>query len=698
MRELHIRLLGEFLLDDSAAAEPGAITPRLQSLLAYLVLHRDAPQPRQHLAFLLWPDSSETRARTSLRQLLFDFRAVVPAAEQLIRTERLTIQWWPDPAYITFSCDADIFQQNARADSLAALRVAVDTYRGDLLPGLYDEWMLSERERLRRSFWATLDRLITLLEARCEYAEAISYAERQIQEDPLHEPAYERLIRLQALMGSRAGAIQVYHQCASVLRRELDAEPGPALQAAHVRLLAAPKPDIPQQRESNALIGRTHEWTVLREIWQRMAAGQAQIVVLIGEPGVGKTRLAEELVAWAARQGIVTASARCYADETDRVYAPVTAWLRSSTFYAALAKLDQIRSAELTRILPELLANYPNLTAPGPLTERWQQAQFRDALVRALLSQNEPLLLFLDDMQWCDPETLTLLPGLLRSAANRHLLVIATLRAEELPQNHPIIGLRPALQRDKRWIELALSPLAATDTTALAAQAAGQPVSSETAARVYRETEGNPLFVVEFARAHLREDGPADAACRGCQRGGDPDHNPGGDRGAPRRSYDTGPGADRPSRSDRAQVLYDIACAYHRRLRRCCVGARPGRALAATHHSRGRRGGIRLHARQAAGSGLRRLESRAPPPATPAHRPGTNNSVRRTSRCGERPNRVSLRARRRERAGDRFLPASGQRRADGLCHRRGDRALATGACTCGCGTAPGSTRHRGAAC
>ena len=151
---LHFRLLGGF--DLTYGDEPVATinTPRLQSLLAYLVLHCDAPQPRQQLAFLLWPDSSEAQARTNLRKLIYQLRQALPRADAYLCATVNTLQWRVDAP---FTLDVADFE-NALAQG--ALQRAVDLYHGDLVPGCYDDWIAPEREQLQQQYVSVLERLI----------------------------------------------------------------------------------------------------------------------------------------------------------------------------------------------------------------------------------------------------------------------------------------------------------------------------------------------------------------------------------------------------------------------------------------------------------------------------------------------------------------------------------------------------------
>ena len=154
----HIRLLGDFSLIYADQHVTSLNTMRLQSLLAYLVLHRDVPQQRQHLAFLFWPETTEALARNNLRQLLHQLRQVFPAVEQFLSADTHTLHWHPvTPFYLDVAEFEEALtlaeaarRRNDQHALQAALEQADSLYRGELLPGCYDEWILPERERLRQ--------------------------------------------------------------------------------------------------------------------------------------------------------------------------------------------------------------------------------------------------------------------------------------------------------------------------------------------------------------------------------------------------------------------------------------------------------------------------------------------------------------------------------------------------------------------
>jgi DNA-binding SARP family transcriptional activator len=380
--DLHICLLGGFSLVCGNTPITSVEWPRLQSLLTYLVLYLHSRQSRTHLASLLWPDSTETQAHTNLRTLLTRLRHALPNADTFLYTDRYGLQWQPRPPLASWTLDVLDFEQalvhaeqaQEPRDARLAFEEAVALYHGDLLLGCYDEWILPERDRLQQAFLKALERLIALQEEERDYDAAISTARRLLGHDPLHEAAYRHLMRLYVSCGDPASALRLYYTCATILERELATEPSPATQEVYARLLrksasSAPLATAPTPLVAAApLVGRAHEWALLEEAWQHALAGRPHFVLLSGEAGIGKTRLAEELLVWVERQGLSTASARCYATEGEASYAPVAAWLRAEPLCRSLAALAALWLTEVAR---------------------------------AILGARQPLLLLLDDLQWC---------------------------------------------------------------------------------------------------------------------------------------------------------------------------------------------------------------------------------------------------------------------------------------------------------
>ena len=417
MASLRIQLLGQFSVTDATEAVASVNHARLQELLAYLLLHRNAPVSRQQLAFLFWPDSTEEQARTNLRNLWHRLRRTLPDADRFLAADELTMQWRGDA-----SCWLDVaeFEDHLKQAGAAAgiddqvlhLEQAVALYGGELLPGCYSDWLLAERDRLAQAYGRALEQLATLHEGRRDYRQAIGHAQALLRHDPLHEPAYAQLMRLHALNDDRAAALHTYHTCVTILRRELDVEPSRPTREIYERLLNVKSQPValPQFESAAPLVGRETEWALLQRAW-REATGGTRLVLISGEAGIGKTRLAEALVEWVGRQGIPALTARCYATEGELAYAPIVAWLRGHP----RPPLADPWLRELARLLPEILIERPDLPPPGPLTEAWQRLRLFEALAHALLTGHSALLLFLDDLQWCDRDTLDWLHYLLQA-------------------------------------------------------------------------------------------------------------------------------------------------------------------------------------------------------------------------------------------------------------------------------------------
>jgi DNA-binding SARP family transcriptional activator len=508
---LQVRLLGQFRLSVDGRPVDGPATARLQSLFAYLLLH-DGPRSRAHLSFTFWPDASESNARNNLRQLLHQLRQTLPDPDRYLRADANSLQWVPDSS---FSLDVALFDA-ALAEAEAAGRVgdaahrraclerAVDLCQGPLLPTCYDDWIGPVRERLARRCEDAVAALAGLLEDEREYASAIARVRHWLRHDPLDEEAYRRLMRLLALAGDRVAALQAYHQCRDALSRELSAEPSVSTVLVYERIRAAePGPKEPPgdgTPAAPALVGRQAEWSKLRQAWEKAVLGRASFALVTGDAGIGKSRLAEELLTWARRQGVTTAKTRSYAAEGRLSLAPVSEWLRSDALSPHLAGLEELWRVEVARILPELLADRPGLPRPAPMTEYGDRLRFFEGLARAALAAPPPLLLLIDDLQWCDRETLEWLHFLSRFDPEARLLVLGTARSEELDASGPLSALLRHLRSESRLVEIALEPLDAAETAELASRVGCRVLDANAATRLYRETEGNPLFVVETVR------------------------------------------------------------------------------------------------------------------------------------------------------------------------------------------------------
>ena len=526
---MRINLFGNLRISFAGRPVTAVSTNRLQSLIAYLILHGDAPQPRERLAFLLWPASSESQARTNLRQLLHHLKRALPAEGNWLETTHFAVRWRLDA---TCSVDVVDFQaaiadatsaraKNDRAQEIQCLTSAAQVYEDDLLPGLYDDWITPLREEYRKRISEVLQRLALLFEEQSAYPEAIPHAERLVALDPLSESHHQLLIRLHAANHDRSSALRAYHQCMRILRREMGVEPGPATLELFERILKAEAGTSGDQKSGSpvakpishlqkvrALIGRTMEWHKLISAWQSAVEGGPRVAVISGEPGIGKTRLADELYQACVRQGHAAARSRCYAGQGQVAYAPVAEWLRSDAVRAGWSGLKPQQAAELARLAPEIREQFPDLellrSGPSPLAENWQRLHFYESLSAAFGNSRKPLLLCLDDMQWCDPDSFEWLNALLTSSAAAGILVLGTVRAEETGREHPFTRFLAGVRQSGMVLEVPLEPLDAEETAELARLESAKPLDNGNLGEIFRATRGNPLFVVESVRAGLQ--------------------------------------------------------------------------------------------------------------------------------------------------------------------------------------------------
>ena len=247
---LHVSLLGGQAIIDDQGGSIQARSSRVVVLVAFLVMHAGSAQARQRIAGLLWPESTDAQALTNLRRELHHLRQILGDEPSLVVTPRDLC--WHDTK--TCRVDVRVFDGERKAALAAAagdddemLRhasAAIAAYRGELLPGVYDDWLLDARAQLERQCVDLYDLAGAAWARAGDLARAVEAARRRVQLQPLEEVGYRTLMELQADMGDRAGAVSTYHNCASVLERELGVTPDPSTRRAFQRLMAHARPAL----------------------------------------------------------------------------------------------------------------------------------------------------------------------------------------------------------------------------------------------------------------------------------------------------------------------------------------------------------------------------------------------------------------------------------------------------------------------
>ena len=530
---LHVYVLGEQAITGMRAGVQ-VRSSRALVLVAFLATHTGSPQARQRIAGLFWPDSTDAQALTNLRRELHHLRHVLGDEPSLVVTPRELC--WQDTG--TCRVDLRIFDIEREAAVAAAAAgddqgvlvhaaAAVAQYRGDLLPGVYDDWLLDARSALERQCTDLCDLLGATRARTGDLTGAVDAARRRIQLQPLEEAGYRTLMLLQADLGDRAGAVSTYHHCASVLERELGVVPDPATRRAFQRLMAsgeaasASRPAVqPAAARSGfaagQLVGRSREFGLLQDLWRTAAAGRPSLAVIRGGAGVGKTRIAIEIAGIARLHGAVVAGSQCFGTSGRLALAPVADWLRSPAVLAAAAALDPAWRAEVARLVPSE-EREEREAGTRAMVDAWQRHRFYEGLARALIAVGRPLLLVLDNMQWCDQETLAFITFFLGLASGTPVLVVATVRDDGPDEDRELADWTVRMRATGLLTELSLSPLEAADTARLAEVISGRPLPGDDANLLHATTGGFPLYVIEAVRGRV-DSGGADSG--GADSGG----------------------------------------------------------------------------------------------------------------------------------------------------------------------------------
>jgi DNA-binding SARP family transcriptional activator/tetratricopeptide (TPR) repeat protein len=497
---LRVKLLGELQADvDGRAVQPPA-SRRAWSLLGWLALH-PGEHPRGTVAAQFWPDVLDASARGSLRNAIWALRRALGAGDALTAgRDRIGLQCATDLA------DFEAHLAAGRCADAAAL------CRGPLLADLDEDWVLEARDEHAAKVGGAFARLAASAAAP---ADAVAWARRRVALDPLDEEAARDLIRRLADAGDRAGALAAYDRLAERLRAALALAP-----AGETRELAAairvPAPagavgePVPVARgdpgDEPPLVGRTHDLAVLVELWEHVRAGRGGVAVLRGEGGIGKTRLAAELVTHARGHG--ARAARCTAVDLG-VPPPFGPW---AELLAGLGQEldppapDAGWPEELGRLAPSLprrLGRAP--AAPADVPADLARTRLFEAAVELVeyATADRPLVLVFDDVNLAGGATLELAAYVARRIARLPVLLLLTRRLA--PRRDAVDGLLAAARdRGVAVREVDLDPLDRADVERLVAAIAALDATERD--HVIALAEGNPLLALESARAASRGD------------------------------------------------------------------------------------------------------------------------------------------------------------------------------------------------
>lgn len=499
---VRLRLAGPFAIRGSGADDdlPVIGSRKARTLLKLLAVHRAGPVPMDHIVDVLWAGAPPRRAADNVATLVSRLRSRFGAA--LVTGGREGYRLGRPPAVLV---DLDLAAADlataarrlaaAEPGLAAALAVRVLDLlgAGEALPEDRDaEWARPARaetsELLRRTRQLAAEAALATADA--ETARELAAA--ALAADGYDEAACRLLMRAEAALARPALALAAFERLRAALAEEFGTDPAAATRAVHLSILreeGPPAVPTPVAAPASSLAGRAAETARLAGAWREAVAGRPALVLISGEAGIGKTRLAGEVVDLAGRTGGEVLSVRCYAAESSLFLQPFVDALGGHAARSPAALVRELASPALAELVPQVGALLGGAPAPVVAPDLARGRAY--AAVSGYLSgaaARRPALLLLDDLHNAGLATVELLHYLARHARGR-LLILATVRAEEgAPALHTLAEVATRLE---------LGPLPAEAVTSLAT-GAGQ---AHLAPRILHRTGGHALFVVETLRA-----------------------------------------------------------------------------------------------------------------------------------------------------------------------------------------------------
>jgi DNA-binding SARP family transcriptional activator/predicted ATPase len=477
----------------------GLSIPRGHALrcLAVLILHTSVPLTRERLIDIIWPEATleEGRRRLSdalyrLRRAGFERLVAVDGEQVALRTERVTVDVWE-------------FRRLVAAGDLASLRTAATLYRDDVVPELYDEWLIVPRVQLHEQFRDCLMQLGRLAEAESDFVTAGGAYRRLIEVDPLSEAAYRGLMRGLAREGQYREALDTATNLTQVLAEELDVVPTAETQRLTETIRS--EYELARLRETQPttampFVGRATERLQLINLLERAIAGQGTAAIVLGDAGIGKTRLLREVSLAAAWRGSQVVWGEGEDLRLPPPLAPLAAALAAALPLPRRQQLAHLVPGEWLNLVLQIVAGSAGDAAPNPSRPVFDQVVAAVAGVLQGLAQISPLVVLLDDVQWADANLWPLLERLIPYLQQSHVLLILSGRGAELRAHAQARPLIDSWVRDGMPL-IHLDGLEASELLQLAQSRSGASLEPERLTQIADASGGNPLFALALLDA-----------------------------------------------------------------------------------------------------------------------------------------------------------------------------------------------------
>jgi DNA-binding SARP family transcriptional activator/tetratricopeptide (TPR) repeat protein len=459
--------------------------------LAFLLLYPHLPHTREYLADLLWPDAPPDRVRRNFSDTLYRLRQRL--GDAWLRVE-------PDTVALNTSAglwvDVWEFEQLLQAGDLTTLTQAVELYTGDLLPEIYDDWILTRRVNLREQYLAALEKLVEAHQAQNHLPQALRYARRLIRAEPLGEHNHQAYLRLLGRLRHRNEALVHYHYLQELLQQELGIDPMPETQAIIASIqqeMALPDSTL-APIERIPFVGRAQERSILLEAAEAAITGQGGLIAIEGEAGIGKSRLLGEVTAGMLWRGAKALSGNATEQPAASPLLPLVEALAEVLTGPRLAQVEAFLSAQTLAWLAPIYEPWRTQADLPEIPPAQARQRFHQALTELFqtLARLKPHVLILDDLHWADPALWAALDVLTPALPQNRLLFLLAYRRPEIEQNAGWETLRQWERQGKMKV-VTLKPLTEAEVT----QILPSELQPETQ-YVLASTGGNPFFITEI--------------------------------------------------------------------------------------------------------------------------------------------------------------------------------------------------------
>jgi DNA-binding SARP family transcriptional activator len=527
---VEFRILGPLEVVENGRTLPLG-SRKQRALLALLVLHAGEVVSRDRLIDELWHGEPPPAAEVTLRSHISRLRSTLGAEHLLSRQPGYVLVLAPEELDATRferlrAEGRDALAQGRPAEAGDRLRDALALWRGSVLADVaYEPFAQGEIARLEDLRLAALEERIEADLALGRHAALVGELEALVTEHPLRERLCGQLMLALYRSGRQAEALESYQEARRLLTQELGLEPSEALKElqrailAHDPSLEAPRPSELGTVQAQAtaasgavpFVGRERELGDLLHGLEEALAGHGRSFLISGEPGIGKTRLAEQVSRRARERGAEVLVGRCWDAGGAPAYWP---WVQAMRTHIQGSDRDLLRrelgrgAPDIAQILPELDELYDELPAPpsgDPEGVRFRVFEATTSFLRSA-SRTRPLVLVLDDLHAADAASLLLLQFLVAALADARILLLGVYRDVDPGLRHPLSETLAELRRHPVTRELPLSGLPEDDVASFVSLTSGREPAARLVGTLHRATDGNPLFLGEVMRLLATED------------------------------------------------------------------------------------------------------------------------------------------------------------------------------------------------